>query len=150
MTMTPERLAEIEARANAATMRPWDCNKSFGNYPDGKFVIESSPADFRLICEMGHSHPTQSSGEQSHRDGVFIAASRTDVPDLVAEVRRLRRLVHAVIEYDDALRDLRFAEGYYGNGAHEAKPASARLGEAIVKYQAALDVVKHDRQEMNS
>lgn len=52
--MTPERLAEIKARAEAATSGPWD---------------------------DGCSHAV---------NGEFIAHARQDIPDLVAEVERLR------------------------------------------------------------
>jgi hypothetical protein len=70
--MTPERLAEIEARAEAATAEPWTAS--------GYDVYETRSAHGDVVAEAG----------LSGTDAEFIAHARVDVPDLVVEVRRLR------------------------------------------------------------
>lgn len=67
--MTNEELDEIEKRAAAATPGPWCC----GYDEDSLYSGEAYVARF----EHGD-------------DQVFVAHARTDVPALVAEVRRLR------------------------------------------------------------
>lgn len=77
--MDAKRLQEIEARANAATPGPW--------VRDGLYV-RNNPHEValaRALDDEGHN-----CGEAYARpNGDFIAAARTDVSDLVAEVRRL-------------------------------------------------------------
>lgn len=88
--MTEIDLEAIEARANAATEGPWIIKKSVmaeaeivGN--DGEAVVqadgETGVASFEL------------------KDGEFIAHARTDIPALIAEVRRLRE---RLIEQENA------------------------------------------------
>lgn len=71
--MTPERLAEIEAIANAATPGPWPhANKSGAVVVDGRII-------FRMVY-----------ASTADEDFVVSALAREDVPALIAEVRRLR------------------------------------------------------------
>lgn len=74
--MTEEELQEIEARANAATEGPWDACLSSG-------VCRAPP---------GEDHHSSIGHIRTKQDQEFIAHARTDVPKLVAEVRRLRKL----------------------------------------------------------
>ena len=79
--MTPERLAEIEARAEAATEGPWeawDRGIGFEVHVNG----EGLNSEFRETFRQA--------------DAEFIAAARTDVPALLAEVRRLQAAVERV------------------------------------------------------
>ena len=71
--MSPERLAEIRARVDAATPGPWHLDD------DG---AEIKTPDHGTIADIWE--PTQES-----RNGEFIAGARTDVPDLLAENDRL-------------------------------------------------------------
>jgi hypothetical protein len=99
-TMTDEELAASEARAAAATEGPWIA------------VLPRSQEGGPSICHAGpgwadeFSHPTnvrtakgdalaRRTWEQSAADAAFIAAARTDVPRLAAEVRRLRAVTDA-------------------------------------------------------
>ena len=75
--MTPDRLAEIKARADAATAGPWK-----GTTDEGVYLVNGKP-----IFETGCGCCT--SGTLSEADAAFIASSRTDIPDLLAEVMRL-------------------------------------------------------------
>ena len=75
--MTPERLAEIEARANAATPGPWeawDRGIGFEVHVNG----EELNSEFRETFRQA--------------DAEFIAEARTDVPALLVEVRRLHQI----------------------------------------------------------
>lgn len=78
--MTPEQLDEIEARANRATEGPWEVIGG-GEYVTGVSIVVA-PDD----------------GGVTSADAEFIASARTDVPQLVAEVRRLQGQVAAVRE----------------------------------------------------
>lgn len=82
--MTPSRLAEIKALADAATPGPWLSR-------DG----EVFRPDFTGIAH-----------EVDDDDSDFIAASRTAVPELVAEVERLRDQFSVLTEeYRDQLSE---------------------------------------------
>ena len=76
--LTEERLAEIEAREKAATPGPW--------IHDGSLNVDGPRGQTILISLL----PARLA------DVRFAAAARQDVPALVAEVRRLRRI------FDDA------------------------------------------------
>ena len=79
--MTPERLAEIEARAEAATEGPWEAwDRGIGF--EVHVNAECLNSEFRETFRQA--------------DAEFIAAARTDVPDLLAEVRRLQAAVERV------------------------------------------------------
>ena len=73
MTITPEELDEIEARASAATPGPWDYSVT-----DGVF-IEFTHADVMRL--------DQSLSPQGEGNNTFVAAARTDIPRLVAALR---------------------------------------------------------------
>jgi hypothetical protein len=78
--LSPERRAEIAARAEAATPGPW-CTDSSEIYQGTEYtswavwVGETCDPDDR---------------RKSRADAEFIAAARTDVPALLAEVEQLR------------------------------------------------------------
>lgn len=77
--MTPEQLDAIEARANAATPGPWRVWYS-------STTIAAIEAADRWIVEGSDGHAIYIASA----DAAFIGAARTDVPALVAEVRRLQ------------------------------------------------------------
>jgi hypothetical protein len=85
--MTDEELAGIEARANAATAGPWTVD----NDTDKRCQIATASAG--VIADM------------LRVDGVFCAAARTDVPALLAEVRRLRGELQCVVAHTGHLPD---------------------------------------------
>ncbi len=77
--MTESELVQLEALAKAATPGP---RKTFTL--EGPTVLSpDGPVSWRLKCI---------------EDATFIAASREAVPTLIAEVRRLRALVHIAWE----------------------------------------------------
>ena len=80
--MTPADLDEIERRASAATEGPWTGREVKHRDPDGRVIG----------VELGAAHDDHAAifGANPEADAEFIAAARTDVPRLVAEVRRLQ------------------------------------------------------------
>jgi hypothetical protein len=74
-------LDEIEARANAATPGPWEGKRNGGVYA----------GDMEPVFETGCG--CCSDPDLTDENSAFIASARTDVPALIAEVRRLRKLL---------------------------------------------------------
>jgi len=112
--MTDKELDAIEARANAATDGPWswDCGDA-GIDESQKYCTvsaEDDTGDF-AIAEINDMYPPDG-GRSNAR---FIAHAREDVPDLVAEVKRLGSELGAAF---DLLREtLQWDEGYGENCA---------------------------------
>ena len=90
--MTPEELAAIEARANAATPGPW-------RRMEHSEVVDAS--DGTVIADVTEDII----GKRRLTNLDFIAAARTDIPRLIAEVRRLWDAL------DDALDDVYAVRG---------------------------------------
>ena len=86
--MTPERLDEIEARANAATQGPWEWHPYMGS--GATLAKPNRPFHELNILKTTDDWPPVAA------DAEFIAAARTDVPALLAEVRRLQDAVERV------------------------------------------------------
>lgn len=74
---------EIERRANEATPGPWVLARHY----DAGHCIATMRGPNTLTVEACGDHETWL---RPMEDGAFLACSRTDVPALVAEVRRLR------------------------------------------------------------
>jgi hypothetical protein len=82
---TDAELAVMLARAEAATPGPWKSYVEGRDHTSGSSFIMTGPQDARGndLELTGATAPDQD----------FIAAARQDVPKLIAEVRRLRRLL---------------------------------------------------------
>jgi len=91
--MTEQELQAIEQRANGATAGPWKAEMGQ--------VLYWSPRPTKAKPNAGYTHTLMraeqtdyASGEffavVDDTDATFISHARTDVPALVAEVRRLR------------------------------------------------------------
>lgn len=95
----------IEARANAATPGPW-CTDSWEIYQGSEY---EAGAEW-----IGETCRGRVEGlAQDRADAAFVAAARTDVPALLAEVRRLRaelaaetRLHSGTIDDRDRAQDM--------------------------------------------
>ena len=90
-SLTEERLAEIEALANAATEGPWD-RSDVAHHHDGSFMsvnLTEGPFDL-VVCYGGGEPDDLERCAIAHADAAFIAAASSLVPELVDEVRRLR------------------------------------------------------------
>lgn len=104
--LTEEYLAEVEARCAAATEGPWvecrhlesvEADAACGcGYRGGIFGLEFDPS--YMVCEMGSTLIPGEEGLEAPRyprpleiaNARFIAHARTDVPKLLAEIRRLK------------------------------------------------------------
>lgn len=81
--MTEDELKAIEARAEAATPGPWETGEEV-SYPGRCAGIWPQGDTWNIVTtDCGVYGPELV-------DAVFIAHARTDVPALIAEVRRLR------------------------------------------------------------
>jgi len=78
--VTPDRLTEIQQRADAATDGPW---------VDHWWGIEGESVDVLVV---------QDDYESSRQDFEFIAHAREDIPFLLAELARYQAAVQAVRE----------------------------------------------------
>lgn len=87
--MTPEQLAAIKARADKATAGPWEVNDNRVARPYPFFTFCVALTDDNGVRYYVRSTPEVGSAED---DFAFIAHARTDVPALVAEVERLRKV----------------------------------------------------------
>lgn len=96
--MNQSRLDAIRARCEAATPGPWEAvNKSVrlaGVVCEFSWGKEAPDGHNGGICNcLGASYGAKKNdpvNEQARGNAAFIAASRTDVPDLLAEVERLQ------------------------------------------------------------
>ena len=99
---TEERLAEIEARANAATPGPWQIgvsiDRTYGSWPV-----------FRLLDMVG---PTAA---EEKADAVFIENARSDIPWLIARVRELEAQAALDADVRAAADDLLTILKFQGN-----------------------------------
>ena len=77
MSLSRGRLARIEARAKSATDGPWEAHEEDGGVlPEWAVWMPDAGHDGAMVVGKA--------------DAEFIAHARTDVPDLLAEVKRLR------------------------------------------------------------
>ena len=110
-SMTPERLAEIEARENATTPGPWVADHPDDGACMGAYAIRlaNTPAlgDFPLqgpyedrknvvaITLLQRPRYAEIHDWRGLQNANFIAHAKSDVPDLIAEVRRLKSALDA-------------------------------------------------------
>ncbi len=139
-------LDEIEARANAATPGPWVTFDSPGTYWDDP---SACGWDYRA---PGRAAPYYCTGPgaltsaQAARDTVFIAHARTDVPALIARVRKLEerlsdtedRRYRLMQKLDEALADYQDL----GRTMHEE---CSRLEERLLTAEERLEQRTRER-----
>ncbi len=99
--MTSEELSdtdldEIERRADSASSGPWQSFIEDRNHQSGDTFIRMGGEDPSVPdMYVQYSLPGLTTVRVPDADLDFIAGARQDVPRLVAEVRRLRRLISA-------------------------------------------------------
>lgn len=86
--MTPEQLAAIRARLDAATPGPWALGHDTD--PNGAWFAEILVPSQHLAA-LGYI-------DSSRADAEFIAAARTDLEQLLAEVDRLTQMIRDIDE----------------------------------------------------
>ena len=79
--ITDQELQSIENRANAATEGPWEWARWYSGDPSR--VFQGSHLGETLIC-------LDNTYENCQADCVFIENARTDIPKLLAEIKRLK------------------------------------------------------------
>ena len=92
--MTPERLEAIRQRVEKATQGPW--NFEGNKWQDGYVIY--SPIKRGFHNNGGEVAEVDDSYEPS--DAEFIANARQDIPDLLAEVERLRYALESIVNID--------------------------------------------------
>ena len=91
MAISEQQLAEWEQLANEATEWPWEYGDDAGDCYHKRYEIYDG--EMCLICPE----------IVSKNDAAFIAAARTAVPALIAEVRGLQKTLHAVSDTSNKL-----------------------------------------------
>lgn len=86
--MTPERLAEITACADAAERGPWEAMNAGDN--GTSTFIDGPEGDVLIRDWRGNGYMSEEYVWIKKPNAVFITKAREYVPELVAEVRRLR------------------------------------------------------------
>lgn len=111
--MTSEELAAIKALADGATPGPWEYDADCGYVEIHGSGVEFKPDWTRsvhnltvrpLLLARVHNNATEGNDGIGY-DGAFIAAARTAVPALLAEVERLRELVDLAHAWRENRRD---------------------------------------------
>lgn len=93
--ITPAELAEIRARADAATPAPWIKPADRSHVIAPRVPVEVARTGRGIYgAETYDSYGGELIGESmGTADALFVAAARVDVPRLVAEVERLQQWV---------------------------------------------------------
>ena len=89
--MTDDELDAAERRANAATPGPWESSIEGRDHDSGDSVVLTGGPDLYISYAEWPEKERRANEQRRANDLDFIAASRQDVPRLIAEVRRLRR-----------------------------------------------------------
>ncbi|HEX6682270.1 MAG TPA: hypothetical protein VF062_05720 [Candidatus Limnocylindrales bacterium] len=101
--MDADELAEIEERAEAATPGPWYAHFIDDDHFANLVAVSTKPESVRI----GHSDTVAATliqfparyvdiaDERWDENAYFIAHARQDIPRLLAEVRRLRKLLES-------------------------------------------------------
>lgn len=97
-------IAQIRARADAATRGPWHVELTAETYIDrpSRYPIYS---EVRHVVEVAEGDTyvaqTKRGNEQARADAEFIAHAREDVAVLLAEIERLRAALRALLADED-------------------------------------------------
>lgn len=142
-SLTPERIAEIRERANAATPGPWGTQG--GSYA---CIYSDAGVVGDIVCEPPEG--VEESLQAWPRTSEFIAHARQDVPELLdaleaaeAEVARLREDKARLLE---AAEELLLVANLRGDTVfdpvYDPKPWTARMQTAWEDLDAAIDAAR--------
>lgn len=145
--MTPQQIAEIRERANAATEGPWRADTATSG-PDDWPIMAASTGYLSICPDCG------TRGGMDRPDAEFVAHAREDVPALLAEVDRLHveRITSVIMSHHrDAPRPFVLyrrtdATGVSGTGV-VAEGCAFNDGSAVLRWLSdwPTSVVFHDR-----
>lgn len=138
--LTPDELAAMKRRCEAATKGPWVVD--FDSRPHGAHQVMSG---HRTICFLG-IHPEDDSYAIDNAD--FIAAARTDLPRLIAEVERLRDLLDSCRNDRDFEVLPEEARANYEATIKERDQESARLRAEVERLRKEWDEAVADNAAM--
>ena len=100
--LSNERLAAIRERVERATPGPWGVVERSDRL--AYLVRGPKEVNARLVCDVSRGVADRTAaGDTRQADAAFVAAARQDVPDLLAEVERLREEVERLREEVDQL-----------------------------------------------
>lgn len=136
--LSPERLAGISARVESATAGPW-CTDSWEIYQGTEYAAGAE--------WIGETCRGSVDGTQDRADAAFIAAARTDVPALLAEVERLKAELAKYVGHEPTIaEEMAYLSGCLNavrNLCDEAKRDGA-LGITIEAVEQAADGQRPD------
>ncbi len=96
--MTPSRLKEIKARCEAATEGPWEAR--LYNHVGRPYKLwihkDFSPAHSLILAEISVEYPVDVPLTQRGANAVLMAHARQDLPDCVAEIKRLQGVLDEI------------------------------------------------------
>ena len=134
--MTPEQLAAIRARAEAATPGPWHDDQ------DGMVYSTCQPGCAVVINDI----------DLAVEDAEFIAHAREDIPALVAEVERLQTELARMRPVVEAAQRWHVAAQHYDAAMRSRDYGAADLADAelnaaterLIAAVAALDAAREE------
>ncbi len=108
--MNDTELNIIQSRADKASVGPWRTFDAFKHErkgkPERKYWVwkDNNSGHYNAICECNCED--EGGSEQEILDAEFIAAARTDIPDLVTEIRRLKLEINGLLDNLEGTMDL--------------------------------------------
>jgi hypothetical protein len=124
MTLSDDELTAIEARTNAATPGPWSDRENVEMKAWHIIWSDFGPLD------VAHIPPWMAHCEFN---ACFIAAARTDVPRLIAEIRRQRAVLDQV---DSATQRIEASVDRVTAQSAELREALQYLDAILAAYEA--------------
>lgn len=118
--MTDEELTQLEALERAATPGPWVSFSDLPNWLYGVASVAGGQDDWlvEICCEPEY--------DERSSDMAFIAESRTALPRLIAEMRRLRAALKQIANRDEvemqSARTLHYDMRGWARAALEVQP----------------------------
>ena len=128
--MTPEQLAEIKARCEAATEGPWRAVRNTGVRNDGGYVVfsKAKPSHY-----PGQDERHEREIGEWHANLDLIAHARQDLPVCLDEIERLQKVVDAskqccAFECDECDKDIDCKDCEDWNYPYAVRKALEQIG----------------------
>ena len=131
--MTPERLAEIRARCEAASPGPWFAMFIAGAGGGGADVSANDEQGTYHVAECSRIVEADGTLPQTKANRDFVCEARRDIPDLLAEVDRLREVCGALDAWATATDYMARISVYTDNRNGELLVAAVRKARAALR-----------------